>query len=307
MSAQLERLAARLYPEPGEAGRFVAAVRAGGSGRRVAAWPGAAPPVGGEVPGWLPGWVGAAEGAGEAGYVLDLSSVWAMAVVTAVAGPVRRLLDLCAAPGGKSVVAARWLRPGLHVANELVPKRLGILRHNLARCGVAAFTQRQRAEWWAEHCVGGFDVVLVDAPCSGQSLPARGVRNPGCFHPAVVAGNVRRQRGVLARAAAAVAPGGHLVYATCTYSLEENERVVRWFLKGREDWSAVAVPALGAWRSPHVTEPCHRLGPQHGLGAGGFVALLRRGGEPGQLPGLPAEVCAWPVAPGAAAPGTRTG
>lgn len=302
MSAQLERLAARLYPDPARAAGFVAALHAGASGRGVAVWQDRAPPLD-EPPEWLPQWVGPAAGAGPAAYPLDLSSVWAMVALTAVPRPIRRLLDLCAAPGGKSVLAARWVTPALHLANELVPKRLGILRHNLARCGVAALTQRQRPEWWAERCAGAFDLVLVDAPCSGQSLPARGVRNPGCFHPAVVAGNAKRQRGVLARAAATVAPGGHLVYSTCTFSLEENERLVGWFLKRHDAWSAREVPALARWRSPHAAAPCHRLGPHDGLGAGGFVALLQRNGPPAELAAVPDEALAWPVGD----PGTHHG
>jgi 16S rRNA C967 or C1407 C5-methylase (RsmB/RsmF family) len=300
MSAQLERLAGRLYPESAaDARQFIAAIGSGSCGRGVAVWPGSAPALAG-LPEWRPDWIGPPAGAGESGYGLDFSSVWEMAALTVVPRPVRRLLDLCAAPGGKSVLAARWVVPEFHLANELVPKRLAILRHNLGRCGVRAFTQRQRPEWWAAHGAGCFDLVIVDAPCSGQSLPARGVRNPGCFHPAVVSGNAKRQRGILARAAATVAAGGRLIYATCTFSVAENERNVAWFVRHHPDWSPVAVPALADWRSPHTELACYRLGPHQGLGAGGFVTVLARGGEPSELRGLPPDAGLWPV------PGSRS-
>ena len=295
MSALVERLARSLYADAGEAEAFVAAVGNGGSAVPAAVFPADHEPQRGTLPDWVPSWVGLPDSSCAAAYGLDLSSVWAAMVLTA-AGPVRALLDLCASPGGKSVFAARALRPATQVANEVVGKRLGPLRHNLARCGVVAFTQRQDVGWWAERAAAAFDLVLVDAPCSGQSLVARGVENRGCFHPAVVDGNARRQRGILLRAAECVAPGGWLAYLTCTYSLAENERTVGWFLKKHAGWSAVEVPGLVPWRSPHSEVPCHRLGPHERLGAGGFSCLLRRDGVAGDLPAVPAEALAWPVA-----------
>jgi len=294
VSALVERLARRLFATGAEGLAFAAAVRSGVCARPVAVFPAGHAVRHGDLPGWVPPWVGLPDPSCGAAYGLDLSSVWA-AMVLSAAGPVRVLLDLCASPGGKSVLAARALGPGLQVANEVSGKRLGPLRHNLARCGVRAFTQRQEVGWWADHAAAAFDLVLVDAPCSGQSLVARGIENRGCFHPAVIDGNAHRQRGILARAAACVAPGGWLAYLTCTYSLEENERSVAWFLKKHAGWSAVEVPQLAAWRSPHAAVPCHRLGPHQGLGAGGFSCLLRRDGATGELPPLPAEASAWPV------------
>ncbi len=295
MSALLERLARRLFATSGEADAFVRAVSGGACAVPVAVFPPGSVPERGGLPEWVPACVGRPDPSNAAAYGLDLSSVWAAMVLSEVS-PVRALLDLCAAPGGKSVIAARVLQPEMQVANETVGKRLGPLRHNLARCGVRAFTQRQGPEWWAEQAAGCFDVVVVDAPCSGQSLVARGVENRGCFHPSVVDGNARRQRGILARAAQCVADGGWLAYLTCTYSPEENERTVAWFLRRHPGWAAVEVPVLRPWQSPHVAVPCHRLGPHQGVGAGGFSCLLRRAGVAGELPPLPPEATAWPVA-----------
>jgi 16S rRNA C967 or C1407 C5-methylase (RsmB/RsmF family) len=297
-------LAGRLYASPQDAKAFLDAIESGGSGRPVAVFP-AGHPAGDRagLPDWLPPWVGRPDPTCGAAYGLDLSSVWEAMVLSALARP-RTMLDLCAAPGGKSVLAARLLQPALQLANEVVGKRLGMLRHNLARCGVSACTQRLDPAWWALHAAEAFDLVLVDAPCSGQSLLARGIQNRGCFHPAIVGGNARRQRSILAKAAACVAPGACLAYLTCTFSLEENERNVVWFLKHHPDWQACEVPVLAAWRSPHAEPPCHRLGPHLGLGAGGFACLLQRPGSSPTLPPLPPQATAWPVA-GEAAPPTR--
>jgi len=284
-----ERLAARLFDEDGEARRFLAALDAADAARPVE--------VGGVadagLPGWVPGFVG---GRGGGGYGLDLSSVWAMRPLASLWRPVRRLLDLCAAPGGKSVVASRWVAPGFHLANEVVAKRLGILRHNLARCGVAAWTQRWRPERFAESAAGAFDLVLVDAPCSGQSLPARGIDNPGCFHPATVKGNAMRQRRILAAAARAVAPGGALLYSTCTFAVEENEKNMAWFGRRHPEFEAPAWEPMGRWRV--AAGPGWRLGPHEGLGAGAFSCLWRQRGEVGELPPLEEELRRFPVAGG---------
>lgn len=297
MNALAQRLARRLFAAEAEARAFLDALQAGQSARPVAVFPEGASPRRDSLPGWLPGCIGHPDPACQAAYGLDLSSVWEGMVFCAVTPPPRALLDLCASPGGKSVLAARLLRPPVHIANEVTAKRLGMLRHNLARCRVPSFTQRLDPAWWAANTPDAFDLVVVDAPCSGQSLPARGIENPGCFHPAIVDGNARRQRSILAKAAACVAPGGHLAYLTCTFSLEENERTVAWFLKRHPGWHATEIPVLAPWRSPHATHACHRLAPHLGLGAGGFACLLQREGNSPELPPLPAETTAWPVPP----------
>ena len=296
-SALRERLAARLFDVPEERAAFEAALEAGASARRVEVVGGPAGPRGG-LPEWVPAFVREKDGAGEGegAYGLDLSSVWEMLPLGEIGRPVRRLLDLCAAPGGKSLLAARWVEPEFHLANEVVPKRLGILRHNLARCGVAAFTQRLMPERLAELAAAAFDLVLVDAPCSGQSLLARGIENPGCFHPATVKGNAMRQRKILAAAARCVAPGGWMLFTTCTFAPDENEKNVGWFTKRHDGFEPVAVASMERWRSRLGGEACYRLGPHEGLGAGGFACLLRRHGEAGDLPELAAELTAFPVA-----------
>jgi 16S rRNA C967 or C1407 C5-methylase (RsmB/RsmF family) len=129
------------------------------------------------------------------------------------------------------------------------------------------------------------DLVIVDAPCSGQSLVARGKPSPGCFHPATINLNANRQRRILAHAAALVAPGGHLAYITCTYAVKENEGNVSWFMRRFPDFVPCQVPRLEPFQSHCSSLPCYRLWPQSGMGAGGFAALLRNSAD-----GEPADV-----------------
>jgi 16S rRNA C967 or C1407 C5-methylase (RsmB/RsmF family) len=119
------------------------------------------------------------------------------------------------------------------------------------------------------------EVIIVDAPCSGQSLLAKGEKNPGCFHPAQINKNANRQKRILATVAPLLAPGGYLAYMTCTYSLEENEKVLEWFLQRFTAFTAIPIPLLNSHRSPHTPHPCYRLFPHEGIGAGAFTALLR--------------------------------
>jgi len=216
-------------------------------------------------------------------YPLDLSSVItgsAMLVAGTALPASPRVLDLCAAPGGKSILASVLLRPGLILANEVEGKRLGMLRHNLSRCRIGhAHTQRLDPAEISRLAPGAFDLCLVDAPCSGQSLLAKGIENPGCFHPSTVKGNARRQSRILAAAAETVRPGGFLLYTTCTFAARENEGGVAKLLESRPDFAAVEVPHLAELRSPLVEWPCYRVYPHRSAGAGGFAALLRRRGE----------------------------
>ncbi len=240
-----------------------------------------------ERPAWLPAVVDVVQpdqrpgqhALHEAGayYCLDPSSVFAATVLDGLVDAPGFVVDLCAAPGGKSVAASTLLRPQFLVANEVIGKRTGALVANLERCGVkpAAVVSADvsvLARAWPKAA----DVVLVDAPCSGQSLLARGIEAPGCFHPATVNLNANRQRRILAHAAEIVAPGGWLAYMTCTFAPKENEGNVAWFLKHQPAFRAVEVARLAPHRSTLSEAPSYRLWPHRDAGAGAFVTLFER-------------------------------
>ncbi len=208
-------------------------------------------------------------------YPLDLSSCWESAALAQLPAPARSL-DLCAAPGGKSMLMLARFAPQEHVANEVNAARRGILRQNMEQCGrpEVRITGLRPDQWGRSGEL--FELMLVDAPCSGQSLLAKGMKNPGCLGSAMVNGNAKRQRGILLSVLPCVAPGGHILYSTCTYDPEENEKVMAYLLRRAEGWQAVDVPTLTPFRSTLADFPSYRLMPAHGFGAGGFCCLLRK-------------------------------
>lgn len=250
-----------------------------------------------EVP-WCPeGWV-ILEGKEKAGrhpfhaaglyYLQDPSTMAAALLLDPQPG--EWVLDLCAAPGGKAGhLAAKMENKGVLVANEVNPRRASALAFNLERLGVTnAIILNERPETLAARWAGLFDRVLVDAPCSGEANLAR---DPGAFRswsknlPQRFAW---RQLKLLHQAACLVRPGGWLLYATCTFSPEENEGVIARFLKARSDFILVDPPRhpLFAPGQPDWIKGgdpslrwAVRLWPHLAPGHGHFYALLKRQGE----------------------------
>lgn len=219
-------------------------------------------------------------------YCLEISSVLAACVLSVVQGDPHLVLDLCASPGGKSILAWRRFHPEWLLCNEVIRKRTAALIANLKRCRISPATVVTRdCSRWAEVARAAVDLVIVDAPCSGQSLVARGKPSPGCFHPATINLNANRQRRILAHAAALVAPGGYLAYITCTYAFKENEGNLHWFMKRFPAFAPCSVPILQEFQSHLTGMSGYRFWPQRGIGAGGFAALLRNTaeGEPDAL------------------------
>lgn len=211
-------------------------------------------------------------------YCLDFSSVFSafpyIALRQQLSAPL--VCDVCAAPGGKGILAAMSLKPELLVSNEVIKKRTGALISNLKRCRIGgALVTSIDSSGLARLCKGAFDLVIVDAPCSGQSLLVRGERSPGCFHPATINLNSNRQKRILANSAALVAPGGYLSYMTCTFSRRENEGVLEWLMKKFPCFKPVTVDGFSAYQSHLAEFPCYRLWPQLGLGAGAFTAIFQ--------------------------------
>lgn len=209
-------------------------------------------------------------------YCLDFSSIFAISPLLTITAAVSHLIDVCAAPGGKSIFAWRALQPEILISNEVIGKRIGALQSNLKRCRIhPAWITNLDAKILAEQVEQTAQVVLVDAPCTGQSLIAKGGKAPGCFHPVTINNNANRQKRILANSAQLVAGQGYLAYMTCTYSPEENEQVAAWFLDRFPHFQPIPVPHLQPYQS-HLTDlPCYRLFPQSGLGAGAFTILFQ--------------------------------
>ncbi|QYX31231.1 RsmB/NOP family class I SAM-dependent RNA methyltransferase [Sphaerospermopsis torques-reginae] len=213
-------------------------------------------------------------------YCLDFSSVFAASVLLTINQPVPLVFDMCAAPGGKSVFAWKALQPDLLISNEVIGKRLGMLISNLKRCQIQQSCVVNRdSSIFAEMFAESSNLVLVDAPCTGQSLLVKGEKAPGCFHHTAINKSANRQKRIIANSAQVVAPQGYLVYMTCTYSPEENEQVCEWFLARFPQFQAVEVSHLSKYQSHLTSIPCYRMFPQDGLGAGAFTVLFKNMNE----------------------------
>ena len=213
-------------------------------------------------------------------YLQDAS---AMAPVAALdPRPGERVLDLCAAPGGKSgQIAARLNGRGFLLSNEIEFSRARILLGNLERLGVTnAFVTSAPAEALARVLPAFFDRVLVDAPCSGEGMFRRDPEAASQWNPDAPAGCAARQTAILNDAARMVRPGGKLVYSTCTFNRLENEGTVREFLRAHPDFEpdAFDLPGVGTSR-----DGCLRLWPHRIEGEGHFLARFTR---------KPEETCA---------------
>jgi 16S rRNA C967 or C1407 C5-methylase (RsmB/RsmF family) len=209
-------------------------------------------------------------------YCLDFSSVFAASIFLTIPQPINLIFDMCAAPGGKSIFAWKVLQPKLLIANEVIGKRVGMLLSNFKRCHIqpAAVLNRDSSVI-AEAIPKSSDLVIVDAPCTGQSLLAKGEKAPGCFHPVNINKNANRQKRIIANSAQIVAPQGYLAYTTCTYSPEENEEVCEWLLEKFPQFKLIEITHLKDYQSHLTTMPCYRMFPQTRLGAGAFAALFK--------------------------------
>ncbi|MBW4613664.1 MAG: RsmB/NOP family class I SAM-dependent RNA methyltransferase [Desmonostoc vinosum HA7617-LM4] len=213
-------------------------------------------------------------------YCLDFSSVFAAATLLTIPHQISLAFDMCAAPGGKSVFAWKALQPDLLISNEVIGKRLGMLISNLKRCHIAPSVVVNRdSSVFGELISFSSNLVIVDAPCTGQSLLAKGEKAPGCFHPIAINKSANRQKRIIANSAKIVAPQSYLAYMTCTYSPEENEQVCEWLLERFPHFQAIEISYLSKYQS-HLTKiPCYRMFPQDRLGAGAFTVLLKNTDE----------------------------
>jgi 16S rRNA C967 or C1407 C5-methylase (RsmB/RsmF family) len=291
----IEKVACAIFDSGQEREAFLCAVEQGARGVTAVAWLIPKPAQPGylsreQVPSWLPPWIDVAaederpgtlpEHESGAVYLLDLSSTFAVAPLAHVECKGGLLVDVCAAPGGKGIVGLRYCEPDVLLGNEVIRKRTAQLIANYKRCAIdPAVVTSVDPKLLARLLGSRANVVIVDAPCSGQSLVLKDRVAPGAFHPATISMNERRQRRILAESSKVVQPGGYLLYSTCTFSPEENERNVAWFCKTFPDFVATEVPTLEAYRSQLSDHASYRLFPQQGFGAGGFCCLLRRAGE----------------------------
>ena len=196
-------------------------------------------------------------------YIQEPSAMSAAALLAPKPG--MRVLDLCAAPGGKSTQLATYLGDsGLLVSNEINTQRCRILSQNIERMGIKnAIVTNEDSFVLASHFPGFFNAIQVDAPCSGEGMFRKLPEAVEQWSMENVAICAERQKEILDNAAVMLKPGGTIVYSTCTFSKEENEDVIEYFLERHPDFTL---------------EEMERFWPHKVDGEGHFVAkLVRRG------------------------------
>jgi len=222
-------------------------------------------------------------------YYLQDPSAMAVAEVLAPQ-PGERVLDLCAAPGGKATHIASLMRgQGFLMANDIHHRRARTLAENLERWGVRnAVISSESPDRLAERFPAFFDRVLVDAPCSGEGMFRRSDSARADWSPKHIRGCALRQREILASAARMVRSGGWLCYATCTFAPEENEGVIAHFLRRHPDFEMaepLRFPSFDRGHPEWLDDPglaplslerAIRLWPHRAPGEGHFIALMHR-------------------------------
>ena len=213
-------------------------------------------------------------------YVQEASSMLVEAAVRQLCdlGSPLRALDLAAAPGGKSTLLADLLgMKGLLLANEVIRPRYQVLRHNLARWGYPNTCSSNHDSRDLSALGAWFDLLLLDAPCSGEGLFRKDPDAVQEWSPEALRLCTARQRRILADAAGLLRPGGILIYSTCTYHEEENAENVRWMARefGFEE-APLDIPA--DWGIQEV-QPGYQCYPHRVRGEGFYLACLRKVGE----------------------------
>ncbi|MFC0613142.1 RsmF rRNA methyltransferase first C-terminal domain-containing protein [Scopulibacillus daqui] len=222
-------------------------------------------------------------------YIQEPSAMFVAEVLDAKPG--ERILDLCAAPGGKSTqIAGAMKNQGILVANDIHPKRVKALSENIERMGAShAIVTNETPEKLANHFQGYFDKIVVDAPCSGEGMFRKDPEAVKYWSLDHVEHCASLQKDILESAYKMLKEGGILVYSTCTFSPSENEQMIEKLIdkhpdmqlmpidkghginSGQPDWTESKLQSL------HLTA---RLWPHHLKGEGHFVAKLQKNGRP---------------------------
>lgn len=224
-------------------------------------------------------------------YVQEAGSQFVTHVIKEVAkgaeGAKLHVLDLCAAPGGKSTAILGTLGDNCTlVSNEIDRRRARILAENITKWGYSNVTVTANAPRDFSRMRNAFDIILVDAPCSGEGMFRKDPDAIKDWSPAKVKGCVETQREILNDIWGCLKPNGMLIYSTCTYNVHEDEEQVEYICNelGAEP---IVIPTEAEWnirRELKGSAPCYRFMPHRTEGEGLFMAAMRKNDEASALP-----------------------
>jgi 16S rRNA C967 or C1407 C5-methylase (RsmB/RsmF family)/NOL1/NOP2/fmu family ribosome biogenesis protein len=220
-------------------------------------------------------------------YVQEAASMFVEQCVSAARqyGDINRILDLCAAPGGKSTHLLSLFPDSLVVSNEVIRSRTATLEENVAKwgransmvtsCDPAAFRKLNQF----------FDFILVDAPCSGEGMFRKDADALKEWSPDNIKHCATRQMRIVRDVWDSLKPGGFMLYGTCTYNMDENENMVQYII---DNLDAESIPVdITAFEgiSPSLNKDIHacRFFPHKTKSEGLFLSLIRKNGEPKQI------------------------
>lgn len=206
------------------------------------------------------------------------------------------VLDMCAAPGGKSSqIKNKLSQKGVLVSNEIIPSRCKILTGNIERLGFQnTVTTCLDTDRLSSIFPNTFDMIMIDAPCSGEGMFRKQESAIDEWSEDNVIMCAQRQREILDNGVTCLKSGGYIVYATCTFSLEENEKTVDDFLSRHEDFEIVPVKEeVKNCTQPAISFPncktenisfARRFYPHVSKGEGQFMAVFHHKGTPAPCP-----------------------
>jgi NOL1/NOP2/sun family putative RNA methylase len=217
-------------------------------------------------------------------YMQEPSAMAPGAILSAEPG--ERVLDLCAAPGGKTIqIAASMKGEGILVSNDISDKRIRGLDKNIKLYGVVnSVITNETPQRLAINFEGYFDRIMVDAPCSGEGMMRKDESAAKSWEKFSVENCTVVQRDILKYVDIMLKPGGHICYSTCTFSPEENEGALDWFLNQFSHYEVVEIMKVGGmsdgrpdWvNAREELYKCARFWPHNVKGEGHFVALIKK-------------------------------
>lgn len=190
------------------------------------------------------------------------------------------ILDMCAAPGGKTcAVASQLSNQGLMIANDIVSLRAKILSENVERFGLAnTIVTNCDPLHFTKILPGFFDKIILDAPCSGEGMFRKSDQAIETWSIDKVNECAFIQRQLIDAAMILLKPGGQLIYSTCTYNMIENEQQIQYLLE-HYDCSLIPLEKSHGMHPGIDMEEAVRLYPHHYQGEGHFIALIQKHGE----------------------------
>lgn len=217
-------------------------------------------------------------------YVQEASSMFISHILKTIQAPKDGIfLDLAAAPGGKSTLLSSHLgNNGFLVANEVIKSRANILKENTIKWGIGNTLVTQNDPEHFGELAGFFDLVLVDAPCSGEGMFRKDPDAMSEWSPEHVTLCTARQERIMDQAGSFVKGGGYLIYSTCTFNEKENEDMVR-FIISEYDYEPVRIPLDPTWGIVETDVEIdgnsyfgYRFLPHRVEGEGLFISVLKR-------------------------------